>query len=328
MKIDPIVTVIMPVYNGSSYLESAIQSIRKQSYKDWELIIINDGSTDDTKLIVNRFIALDSRIKMVNNRRNLGIACSLNKGIRLAKGRYIARQDADDISQPNRLSKQVSFLNNNNDYGLVSSLFIVMSEAGQPIKITALPLDDYEIKLSLLFYNPIAHGSVMIRNSVLKQHNLDYDPNDLHCEDYGLWIKLSMHTKIKILPTPLYTWRLTSAGVTSRNLSAMESKCAILSNQISPKIKYSQIMRLQQKYKNSGHLSINGVEFSVDYKWMYQKLLFNLSRYAYKTNQHILAAKLLLNSLLMDPKNYVLRLPFIPFSKSLAQQKLDRLYKN
>lgn len=314
----PIVTVILPVYNGNQHLKKAVKSIQKQSYKNWELLIINDGSKDNTLETCQKIVNCDKRIKLINNPKNLGLVKSLNIGIKLAKGKYIARQDADDISLPNRIEKQVKFLDNHQEYGLVCSIFMVVKKDGSVIKITALPINDYEIKLSMLFFNPITHGAVMLRKQVLEDFHLHYEENDLHCEDYGLWIKMSAHTKFKILTEPLYQWTISKNGITALHLPLMEKKRAELAKTLINKLDLDKLKKLTKKYQNSTW-QYKKVNYIIDYCLMYQKLLLNLAQLSFSQHAYKSAIQLFVYSFRMNPCNY--------FKKILSKFKNSNLDK-
>ncbi len=186
----PLISVIMPVYNAALYLHEAIESILNQDFDNFEFIIINDGSTDESESIILSYI--DLRIKYVKNETNLKLIATLNKGLSIARGKYIARMDADDVSLPQRFEKQVEFLNQNPEFGLVGSNAKII---GQEESDISYPITDDDIKFSFIFFNPFIHSSVMIRKSVLDINGLTYDSSKLHVEDYDLWIKLLSFSK-------------------------------------------------------------------------------------------------------------------------------------
>ena len=163
----PKVTVLMPVYNAEKYLIEAIRSILTQSFMDYELLIINDGSTDDSLKIIKSFS--DKRIRLVQNERNIGQANSLNKGIKLARGEYIVRMDADDISLSERIKKQVKFMDANPEIGIsgtwIKPLYEKLVWGG---KINgSLPVDPVEVKCFLLFPGfPPTHNEVTNKSAV------------------------------------------------------------------------------------------------------------------------------------------------------------------
>ncbi|MBB2143947.1 glycosyltransferase [Pedobacter sp. LMG 31464] len=199
----PFVSIIIPCYNAQKYLQECLESIFKQSFTDFEVILINDGSSDGTdQLIKNQ---TDTRIVYLQNESNLGISYSLNKAIKLAKGKYIARMDADDTMHVERLKKQIDFLEANLDYGLVGSLHNVVDPNGMPFYKIEVPEENKEIDLGMLFFNPISHPTVIMRSELAKKnpYNIEYS----RCEDYELWFRLSRKTKIKNIQIPLINYR-------------------------------------------------------------------------------------------------------------------------
>lgn len=182
----PMVSVVLPVYNAEKYIDEAIQSILNQSYLDFEFIIINDGSTDKSLEIIEKYKQLDDRIFIIN-RGNKGLVASLNEGIEQAKGRYIARMDADDISLPTRFEKQVKLMENNS-IDICGCHYAMINKFGKYIDIIYTPLDNNSLFLYLIEAVPFAHGSVMIRKNFLRKHNLMYGQNKIkYAEDKALW---------------------------------------------------------------------------------------------------------------------------------------------
>ena len=152
IMINPLVSVVMSVFNGGIFLKESIESIINQSFKDLEFIIINDGSTDDSEIIIKEFAKLDSRIIQLNQ-KNMGLTRSLNRGIKVASGKYIARQDADDISMPNRFNKQLFWLEKKG-YEFCCSRALLMESR------KTIPRFSYYFpnKFVALFKNPFIHG--------------------------------------------------------------------------------------------------------------------------------------------------------------------------
>lgn len=198
------VTVLMPVYNGDKFLAESIQSILDQQYDSFELLVINDGSTDGTAEILDSFAKKDDRIKVVYQ-ENAGIVCALNSGIAIAKGEYIARMDADDIAHPMRLAEQVKFLDENSDYIVCGALY---EQFGAREGVVKLPIDDQECKQTLYFENCFGHPVVMFRKNVLESAQIEYESNYLYAEDYRLWTVLSKYGKFKNLPKVLLMYRV------------------------------------------------------------------------------------------------------------------------
>lgn len=202
MSQSPIVTVLMPVYNGERYLREAVESILSQRYKDLEFIIIDDGSEDQSAEIIKSYN--DPHILFFQNGKNLGLVATLNKGIELAKGRYIARMDCDDISLPERLEKQVSFMDKNPEIAVCGTWIKIIGKE----EIWRYPTESKEIKCKLLFESAIAHPSVMIRTNVFLSDNIRYNINFEHAEDYGLWVNLSNKHHLANVDEVLLRYRL------------------------------------------------------------------------------------------------------------------------
>ncbi|WP_276353609.1 glycosyltransferase [Cohnella caldifontis] len=200
---NPVVSVIMPVFNGEKFLKEAIDSILSQTFTDFELIIIDDGSTDHSRDIVLAYE--DVRIRYERNDQNRRIVYTLNKGLNLARGMYVARMDADDICLPERLEKQVHFLDCNSEIGLVGSWIEVI---GRTTGIVRYPLEHNEIVSHLFFYNCFAHPSVMFRRELFLANNLLYSNQLIEAEDYELWVRSSKHLRMANLGEPYLRYRM------------------------------------------------------------------------------------------------------------------------
>lgn len=207
------ISVILPVYNASKYLRKSIESVLNQSFVDFELIIINDASTDDSEEIIKQFT--DSRIIYIKNEVNKRLIKTLNLGLSVAKGKYIARMDADDIAIPNRFEMQVSFLNTNQDYVLVGTSVNQIEENDVFIKRLNYFQKHEELVFSLVFFSPFVHPSVMIRKSTLDTHSLQFDENFLHAEDYELWTRLVRFGKVANINEPLLEYRVHQNQISS-----------------------------------------------------------------------------------------------------------------
>ena len=203
---NPKISVLMPVYNGASYLREAIDSILNQTFTDFEFLIINDGSSDESKNIVLSYP--DKRIRFLQNDQNMGIVHTLNWGLREAVGEYIARMDADDVSLPTRLEKQMLVFRNPR-IGVCGAW---IKTFGGDNKTIEFPPNYKEIKATMLFENPVAHPSVMVRKSSL---NSEYNIEDLHAEDYGLWAGLIDSTEFYNIPEVLLHYRIHSTNITT-----------------------------------------------------------------------------------------------------------------
>lgn len=193
------VTVLLPVYNGEKYLREAIDSILNQTYTDFEFLIINDGSTDRTEEIILSYT--DPRINYVKNEQNIKLIATLNKGLKLAKGKYIARMDGDDVSLPTRLEKQIGYMEKHPEIGLCGS-YIQTLEAGSEYIIKYQTESD-QIKFRLLFDTHFPHPAAVLRKSVLTENNLEYELKYIHAEDYVLWNRMALHTGLHNIPEVL-----------------------------------------------------------------------------------------------------------------------------
>lgn len=205
------ITVLMPVYNAEKYLRGAIESILDQTFADFEFLIIDDGSTDKSLNIINSYN--DPRIKLIRNTKNLGIIKTLNRGLSLAKGVYIARMDADDISTQDRLEKQVNFMDDHLEIGVCGSwvkIFTHFKFLGYVIK---LPTNPEDIKLDLRRRNVIQHPSVILRKSLFDEFGLRYLNNFRHAEDYDLWVRASKLFPLANLPEVLLYYRYSPKSV-------------------------------------------------------------------------------------------------------------------
>jgi glycosyltransferase involved in cell wall biosynthesis len=205
METRPCVSVLMPVFNGAGYLDEAIQSILRQTFSEFEFIIVDDGSTDGTAAILDRYRSNDCRIH-ISQQSHQGLVAALNHGLRLARGRYIARMDQDDVSLPNRLSSQIAFMDSRPAVGICGT-WIQTSGADRP-EIRRYPSKDEMIRSWLLFESVLAHPSVMMRRDVLDHHALMYDPRAFCAEDYDLWVRAAQHTLLGNVPEVLLRYRV------------------------------------------------------------------------------------------------------------------------
>ncbi|MFL5763695.1 MAG: glycosyltransferase family 2 protein [Bacteroidia bacterium] len=207
---NPKVTVLMPVYNGARYLTDAVGSVLGQDFTDFELLIIDDGSVDSSVKVIESYA--DPRIRLLKNGKNRGLVMTLNRGLEEAKGEYIARMDCDDICIRSRLSSQVRFMEKNKNLGACGSFYYLLRN-GKKV-IADFPVSNEEIKAYLVFNSPMAHPSVMIRRSVIGKHNLKYDPDFIHCEDYDLWSRLAEYSELGNCPEILLEYRVHEGQIT------------------------------------------------------------------------------------------------------------------
>jgi glycosyltransferase involved in cell wall biosynthesis len=223
MTQNPVISVLMPVYNGERFLKEAIESILKQSYTNFEFIIINDGSTDLTEKIILEFS--DKRIVYIKNEANLKLIKTLNKGIDLANGKYIARMDADDISHPDRFRIQLEQILKN-DCKIVSSSYSAIDEQSRRIGFhLGLIADEVDLKFVSLFFCPIAHPTVLIETSLMKDYYYKDDKTCMHIEDYDLWSRiLKDDVKFFVSNESLLLYRRTNLNITEIHKEELVSR--------------------------------------------------------------------------------------------------------
>lgn len=201
----PQVSVIMPVYNAELYLSRALESILSQTLTDIEIIVIDDGSTDSSPDIIHRYLKTDSRIVYYKNKRNLQIAASLNKGLKLAKSEFVARMDADDVSHPKRLERQYRLLSRRKNVAIVGTDILIQNEKGEVISKREYPRKSSELKRLIFRYSPFAHPSVMYRKSIILSfggYNIDMVP----CEDIDLWFRVGQEYEFATVKDKLLTY--------------------------------------------------------------------------------------------------------------------------
>lgn len=217
------VSVLMPVYNGAQYLQESIDSILEQTFADFEFIIVDDGSTDDSAAIIAKNAAKDNRIISLINEKNYGICITLNRGLDIAKGEYIARIDCDDIALPNRLEMQVAYMDSHPEVGALGSDVIFFGEDIETYCFKSLH-SDAECKAGLLFSSCFAHPSVMLRNEILKNNNLRYDDSFRGLEDFELWYRMSNYTEFANLPKALTKYRIHQKQITQNISKSVSDK--------------------------------------------------------------------------------------------------------
>jgi glycosyltransferase involved in cell wall biosynthesis len=183
---DPRVSVVMAAYDAERFIAQAVESILQQTLRSWELIVVDDGSTDGTRAILAAYA--DPRVRVYSNESNLGQTASLNRGIGLARGEFIARMDADDVSEPERLERQVAFLDRNPDIALAGSQYTQIDELGRTVPGARLPLQDAELRWAMLFYCPFVHAAVMFRRSPVVETVGVYDEALSYSMDFDLWV--------------------------------------------------------------------------------------------------------------------------------------------
>jgi glycosyltransferase involved in cell wall biosynthesis len=216
----PKVSVLMPVFNGERYLRDAVASILGQTFQDFELLIINDGSRDGSREIIESL--QDSRVVPVDNGENLGLIATLNKGLNLARGDYIARMDCDDLSRPERLEKQVAFLDAHPDVALCGTW--IRKFGIRRDKVCRYHTDPLLLACGLLFDSVLAHPTVMLRKRMFTDNGLFYDVAYKHAEDYELWVRASKRHRLGTVAEVLLDYRVHPAQISSAfNADQLES---------------------------------------------------------------------------------------------------------
>jgi len=210
-----LVSVLMPVYNTEKFLDESIASILNQSYKDFEFLIINDGSTDRSDEIIRSYN--DPRIKYIKNDKNLGYIKSLNKGLALINSKYIVRMDSDDISTNDRIQRQLEFMEQNDQIVVCgSSIIKFRHDASTASRETKVITDPKVLEFCSIFYNCIYHPSVIIRNEIMKKHNIIYQEEYYYAEDKAVWLDLKEHGQLGNIKEPLLYYRLHDKQVSTQ----------------------------------------------------------------------------------------------------------------
>jgi glycosyltransferase involved in cell wall biosynthesis len=244
MTTDKTVSVIMPLYNAAEYLPQALDSVAEQTLADWELIAVCEpNSRDGTNGVIAKYAQKDERVRLIVNSTHLGIAASLNVGIRAAQGEYIARMDGDDLCHPQRLEKQVAFLRENPDISILGSNIQFIDARGRPgVHISQYSTEHRRIKSDLLFYCEIMHPAVMMRKADMEKHHLYYDEHYTASEDFELWNRASRLVKLANLRDVLlyYRWGMNtstrdSAETGDRNyMAVIDRSCRALGIAFTP----------------------------------------------------------------------------------------------
>lgn len=214
MKKNPLVTVFMPVFNCEKYIKESLESIINQTYANLEILIIDDGSTDNTLDIINSYN--DKRLRILKNGENRGIPYTRNRGLKESKGKYMAVMDADDIAYLNRIEKQVIYMEENQDIDVLGSYFNIF---GGRFNKSYKPqfTSPEEISAGLLFSNPIGNSTILIRLDIIKTKELSYNEKYFVAQDYDMWVQISKVGKILILPEILIKYRLSSNNITKKS---------------------------------------------------------------------------------------------------------------
>ncbi len=271
MKSEPLVSVLMPVYNCEKYIFESVKSVLNQTFTDFELIIIDDCSTDATLSIIKSIN--DSSIILIEKPKNSGYTDSLNHGISIAKGTYIARMDGDDICMPERFEKQVAFLNANREVILCGTAIQIIGSD----KVLKHPLKHEEILVKLCFGTSFCHPSIMVRKEILLENN--YNKNFEPAEDYELWTRLAFLGKLANLDTVLLQYREHPNQISNTNTSVQ------LNNALTAKLQMLNHLSVLDFFtKEEVSLALENVSH---YSFEEVKKTLQLFTYLLKKNQKI-----------------------------------------
>lgn len=210
----PLITVVMPAYNSATYLETAVSSIQNQTYSNLELIVVDDGSTDDTFKLVKKIARNDKRIQVFQNKTNCGVASTANKAIKKAKGKYIARMDADDIAKPNRLKKQISYLLEHPDVVAVGNQCHVIDKNGKKIGKKTFPTTTAQIKKMMFRFFPLQQPTLMVNTNILPKNFVWYQEGLTSAEEHELLYKFLKYGEVVNLPDFLLNYRVHTNSAT------------------------------------------------------------------------------------------------------------------
>jgi glycosyltransferase involved in cell wall biosynthesis len=216
----PRVSVVLPVRDGEMYLSSAIRSVLAQSYADFELLVVDDGSSDATPAIAETFAHADPRVQVIRT-PPVGLVGALNLGVSVARGEYIARMDADDIALPDRFDRQVRELDSRDRLGALGVQVRYIDEAGNPVGVWDLPVGAPLVRWRLFFGTALAHPAAMIRTALLREN--PYDVRATHAEDYDLWVRLSTVADLDNLQETLMERRVHGRSVSDLNAAVQEA---------------------------------------------------------------------------------------------------------
>lgn len=242
MMLNPKISVVMSVYNDETFLEDSIKSILEQTFSDFEFIIINDCSTDTSYDIISRF--QDERIKILENEHNIGLTRSLNIAIKVAKGEYIARQDADDISLPNRFEKQIFYLDNNPEIALLGTSIHRINGNGHILReVKSVNKPSFK---DFLESNHIKHGSSMFRRAIFMQLG-GYNELFRYSQDYELWLRFAESYDIRNLLEPLYQLRIHNQSIGYTKIEETRLYCQLARKLIKKEITSFQVDYIKKK---------------------------------------------------------------------------------
>ena len=282
----PQVTVLMPVYNAASYVAAALESILNQTLRDFELLIIDDGSTDQSVQIIRSYD--DPRIRFHANDRNFGLVRTLNKGFDLARGEYIARMDADDISLRKRLERQVDFMDSNPEIGACGTWAETFGDRNEVWRYPVAPED---VHAHLLFQSALAHPTTCLRRAAFDKHGLRYDEKFSHAEDFQLWQRASDCFPIANIGEVFLKYNIHSSSVsqTKREMQAVTLRRIDREALLRLGIKASDAELDIHRCLGRGGEKLKGVPLEETERWLKKLITTNVAeqRYSQKSLQQL-----------------------------------------
>jgi len=270
---NPTISVIMSVFNEpKDWLAQAVESICNQTFNDFEFIIINDNPENKQSLcLLEEYAHDDNRIKLIVNSENIGLTRSLNKGLKIAKGKYIARMDADDVSLPQRFEKQVCYMDTHSNVIVLGTNINLYGYNSFYRSYDFIKFDNDAIKAQMLFINPIAHSTVFIRKEILDRYGIKYDENYRQSQDYRLWEQLFPYGDFVNLREKLLNYRISSQQVSHKSKIGQRNLATSIS------------IRLQLQWLNCNGYNYNLNELENDCESIVDKLRFSHLR---NTNEY------------------------------------------
>jgi glycosyltransferase involved in cell wall biosynthesis len=264
MLSNPKITVLMPVYNCELYIQEAVDSILNQTFTDFEFLIIDDASTDETVAIIKTYN--DPRIQLIQKPENSGYTNSLNHGLSIARGEYIARMDGDDISLPERFAKQVAFLDANQDVILCGTFYSIIGTE----RVVTVPENFEEIKIEMLWGCCVGHPTVMIRKCILDKFSIIYDVKKEPAEDYDLWCRLLSIGKLHNLQEVLLNYRVHNSQVSKKRIdqqinTAVETRIDLF-NYLDFKMNINEYNSLRRIISDNRKIVFNEIELFQEVK--------------------------------------------------------------
>ena len=240
---EPGISVVMPMYNAERYLEKSIESVLNQTYENFEFIIIDDGSEDDSFQIAQKYADKDRRIKLYEQ-PHCGVAITLNKGIAIANADIIARQDADDMSDEKRFEKQLGYLEKHPEIYLLGTNAVLIDATGKRIRDLEFHSTNEELQKEIVDNNPFIHGSVMMRKSCFEKIGM-YREQFVLCQSYDLWLRISEQFKIGILNSKLYYYRVWEDAISYKGVAINNTLKEIIKKYAAQRRKtgYDDLMR-------------------------------------------------------------------------------------